>query len=183
MHSNINYMKTRTEIILVVLKYLALLAAIGFSIECGTQIFYLVASYLTPDWAKNGNQMERVWYRIHEYSTWYYLCAMSITISISALKAWIWYLIFDLLLKLQLKSPFSMVVTKKLEKIAYRLLEVWFLISIVGKYLSQYLMKATGIQLPTSSGDEYFFIAGIVYIISQIFKRGVEMQEENQLTV
>ena len=177
-------MKTRTEIILVVLKYLALLAAIGFSIECGTQLFYFVASFINPDWAKNGNEIERNWFQIHQYSTWYYICAMSIAISISALIAWIWYLIFDLLLKLQLKSPFSMVVTKKLEKIAYRLLGVWFLISIVGKNYSHYLMKATGIQLTTNhSGDEYFFIAGIVYIISQIFKRGVEMQEENKLTV
>ena len=176
-------MKKRTEIILLVLKYLSLVAAIGFSIECGTQLFYFVASLINPDWAKNGYQIERDWYRIHEYSTRYYVFAMSLVISISALKAWIWYLIFGLLLKLQLKSPFTMLVTKKLESIAYRLLGVWFLISIVGKNYSHYLMKTTEIQLPTSSGDEYFFIAGIVYIISQIFKRGVEMQEENQLTV
>ncbi|MEO9021368.1 MAG: DUF2975 domain-containing protein [Ginsengibacter sp.] len=177
-------MKTITEIILVVLKYLALVAAIGFSIECGSQVLSLVASSVNVDWAKNVYGAEQDWFRIREYNTWYYICVMSLTISISALKAWIWYLIFDLLLKLQLKSPFSMVVTKKLEKIAYRLMGVWFLISIVVKNYSHYLMKATGIQLPTNhSGDEYFFIAGIVYIISQIFKRGIEMQKENQLTV
>lgn len=177
-------MKTRTETILVVLKYLALLAAIGFSIECGTQLFYFVASFINPDWAKYGYQIERDWHRIHEYSTWYYVCVMSLAISISATKALIWYLIFDLLLKLQLKSPFTMLVTKKLSIISYLLLGVWVLMAIIGKTYAHYLVEATGIALPAKyTGDEYFFIAGIVYIISQIFKRGVEMQEENQLTV
>jgi hypothetical protein len=89
-----------------------------------------------------------------------------------------------LLQKLQLRSPFSMDVTKKLEKLAYLLLGVWVLIAFIGKTYLHYVVKATGINLTDfSSGDEYLFIAGIVYIISQIFKRGIEMQEENQLTV
>ena len=177
-------MKSKTEIILLVLKYLALLAAIGFSIECGSQLFYFVASFINPDWAKNGYQIERDWFRIHEYSSWYYVCVMSLAISISAIKAWIWYLIFDLLLKLQLKSPFSTLVTKKLSLISYLLLGVWILMAIIGKTYAHYLVEATGITLPSKyTGDEYFFIAGIVYIISQIFKRGIEMQEENQFTV
>ena len=177
-------MKTRTEIILVVLKYLALLAAIGFSIECGSQVFYFVASFINPDWAKNGYQVEQDWFRIHEYSTWYYVGVMSLAISISALKAWIWYLIFGLLLKLQLKSPFTMLVTKKLSTISYLLLGVWILMTFIGKTYAHYLVQSTGITLPSKyTGDEYFFIAGIVYIISQIFKRGIEIQEENALTV
>ena len=177
-------MKTKTEIILLILKYLALVAAIGFSIECGSQLFYFVASLINPDWAKNGYEIERNWFRIHEYSTWYYICVMSLTISISGTKALIWYLIFGLLLKLQLKSPFSMVVTKKLTTISYLLLGVWILMAFIGKTYGHYLTEATGIELPAKyTGDEYFFIAGIVYIISQIFKRGIEMQEENSLTV
>lgn len=177
-------MKTRTEIILRILKYLALVAAIGFSIECGSQVFYFVASLINPDWAKKGYEIEREWFRIHEYNAWYYIWAMSLAISISALKALIWYLIFGLLQKLQLKSPFSMPVTKKLITISYLLLGVWILMAVIGKTYAYYLGQSTGITLPDKyTGDEYFFIAGIVYIISQIFKRGVEMQEENQLTV
>ena len=177
-------MKIKTETILMVLKYLALLAGIGFSIECGSQIFYFVASFINPDWAKNGYQFEQDWYQIHQYSTWYYVCVMSLAISISALKAWIWYLIFGLLQKLQLQSPFSMLVTKKLETISHLLLGVWILMAIMVRTYAHYLAAPTGIVLPAKyTGNEYFFMAGMVYIISQIFKRGVEMQEENQLTV
>lgn len=32
------------------------------------------------------------------------------------------------------------------------------------------------------SSDEFRFIAGIVYTISQIFKHGVELQQEHDLT-
>ena len=77
-----------------------------------------------------------------------------------------------------------MEVEKKLERIAFLLLGVWIVSSIFWKIYAYYLSQATGIQLPaTSTGDEYIFMAGILYIVSQIFKRGIEMQEENQLTV
>ena len=45
-------MKTRTEIILVVLKVLAFLGFIKYSIDCGAQLTNFVASFIDPDWAK-----------------------------------------------------------------------------------------------------------------------------------
>jgi len=177
-------MKLKTEKILMILKILALLAGIGFSIECGSQILSLAASFLNPEWAKRVYNVDLTIFSIREYSIRQYVYAMSIVIAISALKAIIWFLVYDLLQKFQLKSPFTMKVTEKLEKIAWLLLGIWVIMSIIGKSYSHYLMKSTGIQLPVNhSGDEYFFVAGIVYIISQIFKRGIEIQEENELTV
>ena len=109
---------------------------------------------------------------------------MCLMVAVSALKAIIWYVVFELLSKLKLQTPFSMEVEKKLERIAYLLLGVWIVSSIFWKLYIYYLSKATGIQLPTNNiGDEYLFMAGIIYIISQVFKRGIEIQEENQLTV
>lgn len=184
MLSKTKIMKTRTEIVLIVLKYLALLAAIGFSIECGAQILSFVASYINPDWAERTYMADPIWFQIREYDRWYYIQLMSMIIATSALKAWVWYLIFDLLNKLELKSPFSPFVTKKLESISYLLLGVWIVMTYMGKTYAHYLVKASGIELPGKYiSDEYLFIAGIVFILSQVFKRGVEMQEENQLTV
>jgi hypothetical protein len=77
-----------------------------------------------------------------------------------------------------------MEVEKKLERIACLLLAVWIVSGIFWKIYIYYLSQATGIQLPANtSGDEYLFMAGIIYIISQVFKRGIEIQEENDLTV
>lgn len=177
-------MKTKTQTILIVSKYLALLGGIGYSILCGSQLLTLVASFINPDWAKRTYEADLNICRIRDHSIGFYVCAMCLTIAVSALKAFIWYVVCDLLSNLKLQTPFSMEVEKKLERIAYLLLGVWIVGSIFWKTYIYYLSKGTGLQLPANnSGDEYLFMAGITYIISQIFKRGIEIQEENQLTV
>ncbi|MEP6682975.1 MAG: DUF2975 domain-containing protein [Parafilimonas sp.] len=123
-------------------------------------------------------------FSIREHSIWYYAYAMSLTIAVLALKAIIWYVVFALLLKLKLQTPFSMEVEKRLERIAFLLFGVWLVSSIFWKIYIYYLSQETGIKLSINEiGDEYFFMAGMIYIVSQIFKRGIEIQEENQLTV
>jgi hypothetical protein len=177
-------MKTKTETILTVSKFLALLGGIWYSILCGSQLLTLVASFINPDWAKRTYEVDLNIFSIREHSTGFYVYAMCLTIAVSAIKALIWYVVFVLLSKLKLQTPFSMEVEKKFESIAFLLLGVWIVSVIFWKIYAYYLTQDTGIQLPANNtGDEYFFMAGIVYIISQIFKRGIEIQEENQLTV
>src|SRR5450631_3470850 len=177
-------MKSKTETILTISKFLALLGAIGYSILWGSQLTTLVASFINPEWAKRTYEVDLNLFSIREHSTGFYVSAMCLTIAVSALKVLVWYVVFDLLSKLKLQTPFSMEVEKKLERVAYLLLAVWIVSSIFWKIYIYYLLKSTGIQLPTNnSGDENLFMAGIIYIISQVFKRGIEIQEENQLTV
>ena len=177
-------MKIKTEIILKVSKFLAFLGVIGYSILWGSQLTTLVASFINPDWAKRTYEVDLNLFSIREHSISFYVYAMCLSIAVSALKAFIWYVVFELLSKLKLQTPFSMAVEKKLERIAYLLLAVWIVSSIFWKTYIYYLTKATGIQLPANNtGDEYLFMAGIIYIISQVFKRGIEIQEENDLTV
>ena len=177
-------MKIKTETILTVSKILAFLGIIGYSILWGSQLTTLVASFINPDWAKRTYEVDLNLFSIRDHSITFYVYAMCLTIAVSALKAFIWYVVFELLSKLKLQTPFSMEVEKKLERIAYLLLAVWIVSSIFWKTYIYYLSQATGIQLPANnSGDEYLFMAGIIYIISQVFKRGIEIQEENDLTV
>jgi len=177
-------MKIKTEIILKVSKFLAFLGVIWYSILWGSQLTTLVSSFINPDWAKRTYEVDLNLFSIREHSISFYVYAMCLTIAVSALKAFIWYVVFELLSKLKLQTPFSMAVEKKLERIAYLLLAVWIVSSIFWKTYIYYLSQATGIQLPANpSGDEYLFMAGIIYIISQVFKRGIEIQEENDLTV
>ncbi len=177
-------MKIKTETILTVAKYLALLGGVWYSILWGSQLTTLVASFVNPDWAKRTYEVDLNLFSIREHSTGFYVYAMCLTIAVSVLKAIIWFVVFNLLSKLKLQTPFSMEVEKKLERIAYLLLGVWIVSSIFWKTYIYYLSQATAIQLPTNnSGDEYLFMAAIIYIISQVFKRGIEIQEENDLTV
>ena len=184
MHSKQISMKTKTETILMVSKFLALIGGIWYSILCGSQLLTLAASFINPDWAKGTYEADLNIFSIREHSIGFYVYAMCLTIAVSALKALIWYVVFELLSKLKLQTPFSLEVEKKLERIAYLLLGVWIVSSFFWKTYIYYLAQDTGIQLlANNSGDEYLFMAGIIYIISQVFKRGIEIQEENQLTV
>ena len=184
MHSKQTKMKRKTETILTISKFLALLGGVGYSILWGGQLVTLIASFINPEWAKHTYEVDMNLFSIRAHSTGFYANAMILTIAVSVLKATIWFVVFDLLSKLKLQNPFSMEVEKKLERIAYLLLGVWIVSSIFWKIYIHYLTEATGIQLPTNNnGDEYLFMAGIIYIISQVFKRGIEIQEENNLTV
>jgi hypothetical protein len=177
-------MKTKTETILTVSKFLALLGGIWYSILCGSQLLTLVASFINPEWAKHTYEADLNLFSIRGHSIGFYVFAMCLTIAVSALKAIIWYVVFGLLSKLKLQTPFSMEVEKKLEGIAYLLLGVWIVSTIFWKTCIFYVSTNTGIQLAiNNNGSEYLFMAGMIYIISQVFKRGIEIQEENQLTV
>lgn len=184
MHSKQLNMKNRTETILMVSKILAFLGFVWYSILWGSELTTLISSFINPEWAKRTYEVDLNLFSIRDHSVWYYTYAMILTIAVSALKALVWYLVFDLLSKLKLQSPFSMVVEKKLERIAYLLLGVWIVSNILWKVYAYYLKQDTGISLPiTNTGDEYLFLATMIYIISQVFKRGIEIQEENDLTV
>jgi len=153
------------------------------SIKCGSQIIAFIIGFINPDYAQNMYEVNGDWFKIKEQGIWVYICVMSAIIVISAFKANIWFMLIGLLSRLNLESPFSMDVAKRLEGIAYQLLVVWLAGSIVNSYFERYenydLDTFTGID----SANEFLFVAGVVYVISQIFKRGIEMQEENELTV
>ena len=177
-------MKIKTETILTVSKFLALMGGIWYSFICGSQLVTLIINFVNPELTKRMYEADQKLLSIREHSAGYYTCAMGITIAVAALKAFIWYLVYALLNKLKLQTPFSMEVEIKLERIAYLLLATWVIGSIFWKQYQYYLMRDTGFELSNNNmGDEYLFMAGMIYIISQIFKRGIEIQEENDLTV
>ncbi len=60
-------------------------------------------------------------------------------------------------------------------------------LTIVSNYYCHWLI-GKGINLPTltdylGGGAEFIFFAGILYFISQVFNRGIEIQTENDLTI
>jgi hypothetical protein len=174
-------MKTKT--ILVILQVLAFLGGIGYSIQCGSQLLALAASFKNPDWAKRVYDAHQDLFILRNQSISSFVLVMLMVIAILAMKAFIWYRLANLLLRLKMENPFSLMVASRLERVSYLLAGIWAL-SFIGRIYLDWLSKTMAIPLTAiSMGDESFFIAGIAYVFSQIFRRGVEIQEENQLTV
>lgn len=106
----------------------------------------------------------------------------------------LWRQVKDVLTNLNLGTPFTMETARRLASISYSLLAIW-IVAFVGKNYMHYIQKrmpeladlTTGYIADLGTGFDVSGVlllnAGIVYIIAQVFKRGVELQQENELTI
>jgi len=176
-----NLPKTRTEQILSVMPILAWVACIGFIIEGGSMVFSYGSSLINPEAAKNLYKGLDL-YNLSKHNFWHYTLSVVFAVTLSGTKAWSAFQIVGVLSKFNLKNPFTMEVAQRLEKVSIILFVAW-LVTMLSNLHNVWLMETTdGLHGPWLSGEFIFFV-GIVFIIAQVFKRGVEIQSENELTV
>lgn len=176
-------MKTNTKNILLILKIVAWLATFKFCSECGSQLASFIISFYEPGVAQKIFAVNESLFTLIQHSEIYFILSMLAVIILSGLKGYVWIMVIKLLLIINIKTPFSLEITKALNRIAYGFFAIWF-VGLAGGLYIEWLAKTTHEHLNNLNvGGEFLFIAGIVYIISQIIKRGIELQEENQLTV
>ena len=174
-------MYTRTEHILKVMLVLTWLAYIGVIIKTGAILISYGVSYFNPQASLNlymGLNLNP----LRELNFWYYTCTVSFIVATLAMKAFVLSLVIKVLSKVNLMNPFKIEVANTLEKISQVLLGIWVVAFLNNSYMG-WLLKSTGIEQEQLATEEFIFVAGLVFIISQIFKRGVEIQSENELTV
>jgi hypothetical protein len=173
--------KTRTEQILKVMHVVAWIVVIGLVAEAGAILISYSVSYFNSEGAKN-LYMGLNLYKLRELNFWYYTQYVSFLIALPLMKAFMVFLVTKTLSKVNLQNPFTMEVAHILKRISYVLVEIW-VVSIISSSHSKWLLNVTGEQLLAKPEGSFLFVAGLVFIISQIFKRGVELQSENELTV
>ena len=173
--------KTKTGQILTVMRILAWVAFIGFMIEAGAILFSYGVSWINPEEARNLYKGLNL-YDLRQLNVWYYTYAVSFMVGLSAMKSFVWYLVIKTLSKINLANPFKMEVAQTLERISHVLFGTW-VVGMLSSAYSAWLLKTTGEAFVNYVSGEFIFVAGLVFIISQIFKRGVEIQSENELTV
>jgi hypothetical protein len=173
--------QTRTEMILKVMLILAWIAFIGFMIEAGAiQVSYAV-SCSNPAAAKNLYKGLDL-YNLSQFNFWYYTIFVAFMVAIPVMKSWVSFLVIKMLSKFNLERPFTDEVAVRLEKISYAALAIWVVAMFSNAY-SAYIIKLTGKPFGNWIAGEFIFMVGLVFIIAQVFKRGVEIQSENDLTV
>jgi hypothetical protein len=173
--------QTKTEQVLKVMPILAWMAFIGFTIEAGAILVSYVVSCVNPVGAKNLYRGLNL-YDLRQFNFWDYTLSVSFLVALLIMKSFVAYLVIKTLSKFNLKNPFSMEVARRLEKISYVAFGTW-LITMLSNVYTSWLMKITGKLYGNWLSGEFIFMVGLVFIISQVFKRGVEIQFENDLTV
>jgi len=174
-------MKISTVTVLQFLKFLAYLAMIGYSIEAGSVIVSAIVSFYNPQAVKNlYNGLD--FSHIKEYNILFYYMAIVFVSTIAIMKALVWYLAIKMLSAFNISNPFKPETGKLLLKISSALLLIW-MIGLAGGIMTSVLVNA-GVNFGYNfKADEFLFMAGLMYVIAQVFKRGLEIQTENELTV
>ncbi len=173
--------KTRTEQILAVMPILAWVASIGFIIEGGAILISYGISWLDPEAAKNLYRGLNL-FNLRQFNFWHYTMSVSFLVALAMMKSWVSYLVIGTLSEFNLKNPFTRDVAMKLEKISIIAFGTWVVTMLYNAHTG-WLMKITGELHGNWLSGEFIFMVGIVFIVSQVFKRGIEIQSENELTV
>ncbi|GAB3491910.1 hypothetical protein GCM10027341_05440 [Spirosoma knui] len=170
-----------TSQVLSVMQVITWIVYIGLCIKAGAILIAFGVSFVNPEAAKDLYKGLDL-HNLQQINVDYYVSFVSFIVAISIMKAHVFYLAIKILSKITLANPFKMEVANTLEQVSYLLLGTWFVGQLSSAYTS-WLLKRTGEHFEGISTDNFLYMAGLVFIISQVFKRGVEIQTENELTV
>jgi len=163
----------------------AWLIFVGLSIEAGGLIVNFIFSVFKPEFVGNLYQKLDL-SQMHAQNKWAFYGMYSFVIFISVLKALLFYMLIVLLQKLDLSKPFNNFATKKILQISYYTFSIGILSHIareIAKSLLHYGYQIDKLNKFWEDSQAFILMAAVIYVIAQIFKRGVDLQNENDLTV
>lgn len=178
-------MKTKTDFIIKGVNILLWVIFIGFCIQTGALIFTYIYSLFKPvvstDLYLGLNLSD-----IYSNSLWNYTCLVSLIITISAVKGYIFFLALEIFRKINMVKPFSRGIAELISKISYYVLSIGLIGYISFEYTQKLRYKGLDVDDVGRFWNDYsayLLMAGIIFFIAQIFKKGIEIQNENDLTV
>ena len=158
---------------------------VGLSIEAGGLIVNFFFNLYQPEFVQNLYQKLDLsaMYNLNKFA---FFGMYGFILIISILKAILFYIVIMLMHKMDLSRPFTSFVARKISQISYMTLSIG-LLSHIGRELVKNI-TARGFVTDNLSNfwvdSQAFIIMGaVVYIIAVIFKKGIEIQIENELTI
>lgn len=158
---------------------------VGLSIEAGGLLVNFVFSIYNPEIIPNLYQKLDL-IQMYNESKLAFSAVYGFILIISISKACMFYTVIMLMHKMDLSKPFSTFVARKISQVSYFALSIG-LLSYIARQLVENL-KHYGF-VPDNLGqfwvdsEAYIFMGAVVHIIAIIFKKGVDIQNENDLTV
>lgn len=178
-------MKSNNNFVFIVLNIVAWIIFVGLSIEAGALIVNFIFSLLKPEMVSNLYQKMNL-SELYNRSQWAFYGMYSFVLVISILKAILFYIVIKLLLKLDMEKPFNNYVSKQITQISYFTFSIG-LLSYTARETANYL-ESRGYQMDQLNpfwvdSQAFILMAAVVYVIATIFKKGIEIQNENELTI
>lgn len=158
---------------------------IGLCIEAGGLIVNFFFSLYKPEFVQNLYQKLDLT-EMYNDSRLVFFGVYSFILTILILKACLFYTVIRLMHRMDLSKPFSTYVARQISQISYFTLSIG-LLSYIAKHLVKSLMHH-GFALDNlnqfwADSQAFILMGAVIYIIATIFKKGVAIQNENDLTV
>ncbi len=177
-------LKISSKQTLNILHVLSWIIFLGLCVEAGSYVFNACYVFFINASAASYFGLSDLY---HYDAGWYLVIIFLMTI-VGVFKCLIFYLMIQLLhdRKLDLSHPFTTPVRRFISNLGYLALGIGFF-SNFGVSYAQWLNEQ-GAQITKTNdyfggGDVWFFMAVVLFVIAQIFKRGIEIQSENELTI
>lgn len=170
----------KTTEVLKILQVVAWIIFIGLCIDAGVMLVtFLVRMFAGfTSFVYPGTDFSQ----LLSFSKWHYAIMASLIVILAGLKAYLFFQVVKIVSEVNIEFPFNEYNAGLISKISSIALQIGITALLTNGY-AQWLMK-NDIQLTYEGGDaEYLLLAGILIVIAQIFKRGVELQSENELTI
>jgi len=178
-------MAKRNNFVFIALLIVAWLIFVGLGIEAGGLIVNFIFSLYKPEFVQNLYQKLDL-SQMYNLNKWIFFSMYSFILFISILKACLFYVVIMLLHKLDLAKPFNSYVTGQIKKISYYTLSIGLISYIarqIANSLPHYGIEIDALNQFWADSQAWILMAAVIYVIATIFSRGVEIQNENDLTV
>lgn len=178
-------MSKRNSFIFTGLHIVAWIIFVGLCIEAGGLIVNLFFSIYKPEAVQNLYQKLDLT-EMYDRSKWVFFSMYSFILFISLLKAFLFYRVVLLMHKIDLSNPFSGFVSEQITNISYYTFSIGVLSYIArqtAKNLQHHGFVIDNLNEFWADSQAFILMAAVIYIIATIFQKGVELQNENDLTV
>lgn len=158
---------------------------IGLSIQTGTLLFNFVYGWFKP-FANDNLNLGLNLAAIYRHSPIHYGFFVSFVIILWGLKAYVFYFVLQIFKKLNLVKPFSEEISALIRKISLYAFVIGLASAVAQEFSEKLILpntdKCSAASYWTDS-SAFLLMSAILFVISQIFKKGIELQNENDLTV
>lgn len=182
-------MKITTQRVLKFLEGLSWVIFVGVCFEAGG---FIINTFYTL--VINPIDAKHFWPHIdlsglYAWDRGYFIIETVLMCIVAVLRCWIFWLIVNILhyRKVDLNQPFSREMGRFITRISWLAMLTglfsWGAAQYVEWFVKQGLKMPELQYLRIAGADVWLFMGIVLYVIAQIFKRGIEIQSENELTV
>jgi len=163
----------------------AWLIFVGLSVEAGGLLVNFFFSLYNPEFVHNLYQKLDL-SDMYNRSEMAFYSMYSFILLIAILKACLFYTVISLMHKMDLSKPFSTFVSKQITLMSYFTFSIGLLSYIAretGRNLEHRGYAIDKLNQFWADSQAFIIMAAVIYVIAIIFAKGVEIQNDNDLTI